>query len=83
MWCLPRPGGRGDLIIENVLRARKESLEIELVHQEQIESDYGEKREKGQPRAEASPGAACVQAEPVNKPVNKNKKTANQLKQQT
>lgn len=75
--CLPRPGGRGDLIIQGVLRAKKGLFEIEIVHEEQIESDHGEEREGGQTRTEASPGAARVQAEPENKPEKDEKTTPN------
>lgn len=39
------------------------------VHEEEIESHHGEEREDGQAGAEASPGAARVQADPINKPV--------------
>lgn len=71
--CLPRPGRRGDLIIQGVLRAKKGLFEIEIVHEEQIESDHGEEREEGQTRTEASQGAARVQAEPENKPARDEK----------
>lgn len=38
------------------------------VHEEQIESHHGEEREDAQTGAEASPGDARVQGDPVNKP---------------
>lgn len=69
LWCLPWPGRGGDLIIEDVLRAKKWLFEIQDVHEEQIESHHGEEWEDGQARAEASPGAARVQADPVNESV--------------
>lgn len=52
----------------DVLRAKKWLLEIEGVYEEEVESHHGEEREDSQAGAEASPGAACVQADPVNKP---------------
>lgn len=51
-----------------VLRAEQRLVEIQGVHEEQIESHHGEEREDSQTGAEASPGAAHVQADPVNKP---------------
>lgn len=69
LWCLPRPGKGGDLIIEDVLRAKKWLFEIQGVHEEQIESHHGEEREDGQAGAKTSPGAARVQADPVNESV--------------
>lgn len=65
------------------MRAKKWLFKIVDVHKEQIESHHGEEREDGQARAKASPEAARVQADPVNKPVEdqrKNKhRTGNQM----
>lgn len=47
------------------------------VHEEQIESHHGEEREDAQTGAEASPGDARVQGDPVNKPEEHEKKTSN------
>lgn len=69
LWCLPRPGRGGDLIIEDVLRDEQWLFEIQDVDEEQIQSHHGKKREDGQARAKASPGAARIQADPVNKSV--------------
>lgn len=50
---------------------------MEHVHKEQIKSHHGEEREDAQAGAEASPGDARVQGDPVNKPEEHEKKTSN------
>lgn len=82
LWCLPRPRRGGDLIIEDVLRAKKWLFEIQDVHEEQIESHHGKEREDGQAGAKASPGAARVQADPVNESVGDQKTKTNRKSDQ-
>lgn len=50
---------------------------MEHVHKEQIKSHHGEEWEDAQAGAEASPGDAHVQGDPVNKPEEHEKKTSN------
>lgn len=54
--------------MEDVLRAEQRLFEIQVVHEEQIESHNSQERENSQTGAEASPRAAHIQAEPVNEP---------------